>query len=140
MPTYEPVSTDTCIEWDRTIGNRGYGLLRGELIHRVVYAEAHGAIPPGLLICHKCDNRPCINIDHLFLGTHADNLHDAMEKKRWISPMTGYRRIVCFSGRHEMTPENTYTHKNARRGRPTRRCRACRLESSANFVARKKEG
>ena len=140
MPTYEPVSTDTCIEWDGTIGNNGYGLLRGELIHRVVYAEVHGAIPSGLLVCHKCDNQPCINIDHLFLGTYTDNLHDAIEKKRWISPMTGYRRTVCFSGKHKMTPENTYTHENAKRGRPSRRCKACRQASLTARMARRKVG
>ena len=140
MPTYEPVSTDDCLEWDGCIGHNGYGYLGTELVHRAVYEEVRGPILEGLLVCHKCDNPPCINIDHLFLGSHADNLHDAMEKGRWISPMTGYRRAVCFSGKHEMTPENIYTHTNSQRGRPIRRCRSCRLESNANSVARKKEG
>jgi hypothetical protein len=41
-----------------------------------------GAIPKELYVCHKCDNPRCINLDHLFLGTQYDNVHDAMDKGR----------------------------------------------------------
>lgn len=52
-------------------------------IHRWIWIEAHGPIPNGLLVRHKCDNRDCINLDHLELGTHSDNTLDAVKRGRW---------------------------------------------------------
>lgn len=50
--------------------------------HRAAWIEAHGPIPEGLVVMHKCDNPACINIDHLMLGTQADNISDCIEKDR----------------------------------------------------------
>ena len=76
-----------CIVWTGALfGDRGYGAfwLRGKTIgaHRAAYMFARGDIPDGMLVRHKCDNRPCVNIDHLELGTHADNARDAVERGR----------------------------------------------------------
>lgn len=51
--------------------------------HRLAYEEAFGPIPPGLWVLHKCDTPACINPDHLFVGTNADNVRDREKKGRW---------------------------------------------------------
>ena len=66
---YSPVS----------IGGRGGIKYRG---HRLVWEEINGSIPEGILVCHSCDNRRCINPDHLFLGMAKDNTQDMMKKGR----------------------------------------------------------
>ena len=65
---------------------RGYGQLGVEgvpkLTHRIAWEEAHGPIPDGLWVLHHCDNPPCCNPAHLYLGTHADNMRDMAERGR----------------------------------------------------------
>jgi len=82
-----PANENGCILW---LGStrRGYGNItagngRGPVaVHRLAWELAHGPIPPGLLVCHKCDVRTCCNVDHLFLGTAADNSRDMVLKGR----------------------------------------------------------
>jgi hypothetical protein len=75
-----------CIEWMGTRHQRGYGVLRKEgrhvLAHREAYEQAYGLIEDGLSVLHHCDNPPCVNPEHLFLGTQADNMRDMRSKGR----------------------------------------------------------
>lgn len=83
-------STETqpngCIHWNSPLDRDGYGVLtvgrRQERAHRVAYQHFRGEIPPGMLVCHRCDNRRCVHPDHLFLGVARDNTQDMITKGR----------------------------------------------------------
>ena len=78
--------TDDCWNWTGSVDKDGYGLTRlnGKLIkaHRLSYSFLNGIIPEGMCICHHCDNPGCVKPSHLFMGTDADNVHDAISKGR----------------------------------------------------------
>ena len=89
--------SDGCWEWTGCIlpwpnterkQRFGYGQFRltkrriTVLAHRYSYVLTYGPIPPGLQVCHKCDNPKCVRPDHLFVGTASDNKQDSMNKGR----------------------------------------------------------
>jgi hypothetical protein len=63
-----------------TIGSASDGTRHSESTHRASYLEFKGDIPAGMFVCHKCDNKLCINPDHLFVGTNRDNIADCINK------------------------------------------------------------
>lgn len=76
-----------CWAWRGRLNYSGYGITgiggrRNARAHRVAYELARGEIPPGLVVCHRCDNPKCCNPAHLFLGTQADNNRDRHAKGR----------------------------------------------------------
>lgn len=75
-----------CWIWQTQVSTAGYGRLRfldeTLMAHRVAYELYNGPIPPDTLVCHACDNPPCANPSHLFLGDNADNMQDMVNKGR----------------------------------------------------------
>jgi len=77
---------DECWEWQGAKSSRGYGSFKvgGKIykVHRIIWMIYKGSIPHGKLICHHCDNEPCVNVKHLFMGTQKDNMQDMIKKGR----------------------------------------------------------
>lgn len=75
-----------CIEWTGGLNNCGYGqtsiYAKHVLAHRLAFELANGPIPAGVYVLHTCDNRVCVNPDHLWLGSQLDNVRDAITKGR----------------------------------------------------------
>lgn len=72
-----------CWNWTAAYDRQGYGRLKSKCAHRVSYELFIDTIPKGMWVLHKCDNVKCVNPDHLFLGTHQDNVNDKMSKGRY---------------------------------------------------------
>lgn len=82
--------TGECWVWTAYRNKLGYGVFGitggSRLAHRVAYSMVHGEISKGLEVCHRCDNPSCVRVDHLFLGTHAENMADSALKGRSRAP------------------------------------------------------
>jgi hypothetical protein len=99
----------------------GYGVFypkKGEATyaHRYSYQLFKGSIDEGLVVMHSCDNRKCVNPEHLSQGTSGDNLRDMTSKGRNYQS----KKTHCKNG-HQFTPENTLPRTDG-----VRRCKACR--------------
>jgi hypothetical protein len=141
---YIPEPNSGCWLWDGWVNGRGYGRFGKGLAHRISWELHRGPIPAGMNICHKCDVPPCVNPDHLFLGTQTDNMRDCARKGRLGAHVVAVgaanlAKTHCPQG-HQYTPRNTYhppgtrhrscvrcsrlsaklSHRRARGGRPSR--------------------
>lgn len=84
---------DECWPWTAGCTTAGYGSIGSGgagtpnlYAHRISYEFAHGTIPEGLHVLHSCDNPPCCNPAHLFLGTQVENMADMCAKGRNVPP------------------------------------------------------
>jgi len=99
-----------CILWKGYLSN-GYGKIkegprgsRSIHAHRVAWMLAYGPIPSGKSVLHRCDVRNCVNPEHLFLGSHQDNMTDMVRKKR--------QACGSRSGLHKLTEEAVLSMRN----------------------------
>lgn len=81
------VRKEGCWDWNGVKDKDGYGQIpcgyhKQAKAHRVSWTLHNGNIPKGIIVCHKCDNPPCTNPEHLFLGTKKDNDNDCRKKGR----------------------------------------------------------
>lgn len=97
---------ESCWEWTGTKTTYGYGVVshrnRNYRTHRFAWRLTHGAIPAGLQVLHRCDNPPCCNPHHLFIGTQVDNMAD-MERKGRSRRARGSR-----NGHSKLTEKQVY--------------------------------
>jgi predicted DNA-binding protein YlxM (UPF0122 family) len=91
-------SDDSCWTWKASTRRRGYGgfALDGKTraAHRVSWMLANGAIPDGMLVCHRCDNPSCVRPNHLFLGSQQENVDDMIGKGRDARGQRHARRVL----------------------------------------------
>lgn len=110
-----------------------------QLAHRVSWQVVNGPIPDGFCVCHRCNNKRCFNPEHLYLGTHAENMRDAGKDGLMSCPreprsvtLVNAMKTHCIHG-HEFSLENTrFTLDNKRR------CRPCSREHSQRARDRQK--
>lgn len=111
-----------CLVWKGATVDGGYGRIqlnkKSSLLHRVAWELVNGPIPDGMVVCHTCDNPPCVNVAHLFLGTQLDNLADMRAKGRGRSG-GNEKKTHCPQG-HPYDALNTYVSPSG-----SRSCRIC---------------
>lgn len=130
------VDADSCWEWQGHRTRGGYGTVSGtsspRVASRVAYETWIGPIPDGMVICHSCDNPPCCNPAHLFVGTSRENTEDMLNKRRGIH---GERHHW-----HRLTDEEVHTIRFlANQGfqqRPIARMIGCSQSQVSNIVRR----
>lgn len=131
--------TDSCWIWNGSRVWNGYGRTtinrKAESANRVAWFLTHGVMPPKELhVCHHCDNPPCVNPAHLFLGTRSDNMKDASRKRHltaqahpeshnvnqpWFQEIRKRKKTVCRQG-HPLVAGNIIERPNGKR-----RCLTC---------------
>ena len=122
-----------CDEWEGGFSSNGYGSITiagvGLNVHRLVMMQEFGHLERWQFVCHTCDNKRCINLDHLYVGTPAENMRDKSIRGRHENSM----KTHCPRG-HEYNSTNTKIIASG-----SRWCRECGRIRTRNYYAKKKE-
>jgi hypothetical protein len=109
------IQSNGCWEWaglDKYLDKDGYVRINHTRLHRLSYELYKESNIGRLLVLHKCDNRKCLNPEHLFLGTQLDNVRDMIAKgRRPRVTNIGYKIPYCKRG-HERTAQNTNSSRD----------------------------
>lgn len=124
-------SGSDCWIWKGCRNWANYGTMRkngkNAFTHRIAWEIYKGEIPKGLFVLHRCDNPPCCNPEHLFLGTPQDNSRDMTAKGRHHYKL----RASCRHG-HPFTEENIFWYRGSRI------CRHCTKKRQLRFYLRRR--
>lgn len=128
-----PEPNTGCWLWTKSTRN-GYGRIRvngkKESAHRISFLLFNGMIPESMGVLHKCDTPSCINPEHLWVGTHRDNMMDALKKGR---SRIFLKKSYCKKGIHEYSEENTCINSSG-----VRYCRPCWNYYQLNYYHKNK--
>lgn len=125
-------ATTGCWEWTKARDKDGYGaapyqpIRRTGRAHRLAWMAFRGEMPEGEMVLHTCDNPPCINPDHLYVGDGSDNMRDAVARGRHAET----RKTACIEG-HPFDQANTYINPSSGQ----RVCKACQAAKWGNRYA-----
>lgn len=131
-----------CWLWTGHRLKNGYGQFsltttRPVKAHRFAWELAHGPIPGGMMVCHHCDNPPCVRPDHLFLGTAKDNTQDAIRKGRMYAGTPGpsrHRDRYLRGERNQNAKLTAEQVKEIRRQRGAKTAKALAVEYGVSFA------
>jgi len=137
---YIPEPMSGCWIWTARVSPAGYGQAsykrKSTFAHRLAWTLFRGPIPEGLCVLHKCDNPPCVNPEHLFIGTQIENIRDCVAKGRINREAAGMARAaqqraqqICKHG-HSLADAHVY------QGR--RRCRVCQADYCRRYYQQRK--
>lgn len=142
----EPMSG--CYIWTAAIDKNGYGRVfvdgQNRRAHTVIYELSFGPVPHGHCVCHHCDTPSCVNPEHLFIGTHKDNMNDAAMKGRIINRFGRTKRRVSLPApkppRAKLTPAEVVAIRSAPNRRGIRNALAAEYNVSAQQIYRIRTG
>lgn len=93
-----------CWRWQGRLNYKGYGRVGSHgSAHRMYYEKYKGPVPSGMFVLHTCDVKDCVNPEHLYAGTHADNMRDVRDRKRMYSEAAIAARLVASKASAEVT-------------------------------------
>lgn len=134
---YLPEPNSGCWLWTGSITRHGYGNFNypdGTLAHRAAFSLLRGPIPPGMAVCHRCDMPACVNPEHLFIGTHAENMQDMFRKGRRVG------KVGMPGARHWNAKLSAEDVAAIRASRAPQLETAARYGISRNYVSRLCQG
>lgn len=122
------VAANGCHEWNGSRDTGGYGRMRhgGKAMpaHRAIWEIHNGPVPRELVMRHTCDNPPCVNLEHLLVGTKQQNAQDMLDRNRSVAYTTGRYDGVCVKGLHDVTGPNAL-QRRVMKDRTFFLCREC---------------
>lgn len=112
------ISESGCWLWTGATNHKGYGIImwngRCQLVHRVAYRLTVGEIPPGKLVCHRCDTPACVRPTCFFIGTNDENMADRQAKGRQARGPSHRERMLRVAARGERHKSKTRPESVAR--------------------------